>query len=151
MSNPDSECVTWVVVALSGAWVKVRFSDFHAEISGDLGVRRHCLTLVTATRGDPSVSLAAGAYTSQGVTLANAILLREMLKGDEDEDCGEDDPQAEAYADDYPVHGGWTPAKGIQCQRTKDGKGHVRARRMKLGSSHESFTPFVFFLRLSCL
>jgi hypothetical protein len=54
-------------------------------------------------------------------------------------------PQLEAYADEYPVHGGSTPAEGIQCQRTKDGKGHVRLGRMKLGSSHESFTPFVFF------
>jgi hypothetical protein len=96
--------VTGVVVAFSGAWVKVRFSDFHAEISGYLGVHRHCLTLVTATGGDSSVSLAPTA--SHGVALANANLLRESLEGDEDEDCGEDDPHAEAYADDYPVHGG---------------------------------------------
>jgi hypothetical protein len=48
--------------------------------------------------------------------------LREMLEGDEDEDCGEDDPPAEAYADDYPVHSGWTSAEGIECRRTKDGR-----------------------------
>jgi hypothetical protein len=41
--------------------------------------------------------------------------LREVFEGDEDEDCGEDDPPAEAYADDYPVHCGWTPAEGIHC------------------------------------
>jgi hypothetical protein len=92
------------LVVLSGAWVKVRFSDFHDEISGDLGVRRHCLTLVTATGGDSSVSQALA--PSQGVALANANLLREVFEGDEDEDCGEDDPLAEAYADDYPVHSG---------------------------------------------
>jgi hypothetical protein len=36
--------------------------------------------------------------------------LRKLLEGDEDEDCGEDDPPAKAYADNYPVHGRWTPA-----------------------------------------
>jgi hypothetical protein len=70
--NPDSAYVTGVVVALNGAWVKVRFSDFHAEIPGDIGVRRHCLTLVTATGGDSSVSPAPTA--SHGVALANANL-----------------------------------------------------------------------------
>jgi hypothetical protein len=139
----DIAYVTGVLVALSGAWVKVRFSDFHAEISGDLGVRRLCLTLVTATGGDSSVSPAP--TISQGVALANANILRELLEGDEDEDCGDDDPPTEAFADDYPVHAGWTPAEVIQCQRTQDGKGHVRPWRMKLGISPESFTPFVFF------
>jgi hypothetical protein len=70
VQNPDSAYVTGVVVALSGAWVKVRFSDFHAEISGDLGVRRHCLTLVSAIGGDSSVSPAP--TPSQGVALASA-------------------------------------------------------------------------------
>jgi hypothetical protein len=49
-----------------------------------------------------------------------------MLEGDEDEDCGEDDPPGKAYAGDYQVYGGWTLAEGIQCQRTKEGKGCVR-------------------------
>jgi hypothetical protein len=131
---------------MSGAWVKVPFPDFYAEISGDIGVRRQCLTLVTATGGESSVSPAPS--PSQGVALANANLLREMLEGDEDEDSGEDDPPTEAYANDYPVHGGWTPAEGIQCQRTKDGKGHVRAGRMKLGF-FKAFLALAFLL--SCL
>jgi hypothetical protein len=44
--------------------------------------------------------------------------LREMLEGDEDEDCGEDDPSVEAYADGYPVHCGWTPPESIGALST---------------------------------
>lgn len=133
-----------LVVSLSGAWVKMRFSDVHPEITRDVGVTRHSLPVVTSEREDSSSPTPH--TVSQDTNKSYAEFLKQMVEGDDGEDGGKDDPRPEAYADDSPVQTGWELAQGVECQRTKDGKGPIRAPCIKFGSFPYILTSYVFLM-----
>ena len=99
-----------LLVSLSGAWVKMRFSDVHPEITRDAGVTRHSLPVVTSEREDSSSPTPH--TVSQDTNKSYAEFFKQMVEGDDGEDGGKDDPRPEAYADDSPVQTGWELAQG---------------------------------------